>query len=131
MLYNNSEISAFQVTYILYFFTCIFNFCYTKLVLRESLMPEPNQFVGQFLFRCFIGSLGFTFFYFAMMLIEVSKAVVLYWTNPIWVMVLASVFLRERISTADVVAIVVTFSGVLILTYGSAKQTPADQTVEV
>ena len=61
-------------------------------------------------------------------LIEMSKAVVLFWTNPMVTAIMAWLFLKEKITTYDWAAISVAIAGVCVIQNPFMTSESADET---
>jgi drug/metabolite transporter (DMT)-like permease len=48
-------------------------------------------------------------------LLELSKAAVIFWTNPMIIAVIAYLTLKERLTKFDVLAIILAFFGILLI----------------
>lgn len=96
------------------FFALVFQSIYIWYWEKGALFTIPRGYQCLAVTRGVFGMVGLCSNYTAMMLIDLSKSNVLYWTNPIWVMILARIFLGERLSWIDGVAIIVTFAGVIL-----------------
>jgi len=63
----------------------------------------------------FTGFCGITGYFLSIQLVDFSKAAVLYWTNPMITALISYFWLREAISFFDWVAILCSFTGIIII----------------
>jgi len=59
--------------------------------------------------------MGITGYYLAIQYIDLSKAAVLYWTNPMMTAVIAYFWLHEAVSCVDWIAIGCSFTGIIFI----------------
>lgn len=95
------------------------------------LIKEPKGFkikpkdIPLFLALGLVSILFFTCCYFtAIRLMTMSTAAILLYTSPIWVMILAVIFLKEKISSRKITALVLAFSGCVLVSGFGGKVTP-------
>lgn len=53
---------------------------------------------------------------------DLSKAAVLYWTNPMFTALISSIWLKEMLSLVDWAAIFVSFAGIIVIQNPLARQ---------
>lgn len=95
------------------------------------LIKEPKGFrikakdIPLFLALGLVSILFFTCCYFtAIRLMTMSTAAILLYTSPIWVMILAIIFLKEKITTQKIIALVLAFAGCVLVSGFGGKVTP-------
>ena len=59
--------------------------------------------------------MGVTGYYLALQFLDMSKAAVLYWTNPMFTAIITYFVLKEAISFVDWLAIACSFAGIIII----------------
>ena len=96
------------------------------------LIKDPKGFkispkdIPLFLALGLVSILFFTCCYFtAIRLMTMSTAAILLYTSPIWVMILAIIFLKEKITAGKIIALVLAFSGCVLVSGFGGKATPA------
>lgn len=94
------------------------------------LIKDPKGFkinpkdIPLFLALGLVSILFFTCCYFtAIRLMTMSTAAILLYTSPIWVMILAIIFLKEKISLQKVIALVLAFAGCVLVSGFGGKVT--------
>ena len=94
------------------------------------LIKEPRGFkikvqdIPLFLALGLVSILFFTCCYFtAIRLMTMSTAAILLYTSPIWVMVLAIIFLKEKITVQKIIALVLAFAGCVLVSGFGGKVT--------
>ena len=95
------------------------------------LIKDPKGFkispkdIPLFLALGLVSILFFTCCYFtAIRLMTMSTAAILLYTSPIWVMILAVFFLKEKINTKKIIALVLAFAGCVLVSGFGGKVTP-------
>ncbi|MBO4680993.1 MAG: EamA family transporter [Clostridiales bacterium] len=95
------------------------------------LIKDPKGFkislkdVPLFLALGLVSILFFTCCYFtAIRLMTMSTAAILLYTSPIWVMILAVIFLKEKINARKIVSLVLAFAGCVLVSGFGGKVTP-------
>jgi drug/metabolite transporter (DMT)-like permease len=73
--------------------------------------------------RNFSGFIGITGYYLAIQYTDLSKAAVLYWTNPMFTALISACWMRETISFIDWMAILASFAGIIIIQNPLARKT--------
>jgi drug/metabolite transporter (DMT)-like permease len=94
------------------------------------LIKEPKGFkisprdIPLFLALGLVSILFFTCCYFtAIRLMTMSTAAILLYTSPIWVMILAIIFLKEKITVQKIIALVLAFAGCVLVSGFGGKVT--------
>ena len=94
------------------------------------LIKDPKGFKIQvrdiplFLALGLVSILFFTCCYFtAIRLMTMSTAAILLYTSPIWVMVLSVIFLKEKITSRKVIALILAFAGCILVSGFGGKVT--------
>lgn len=94
------------------------------------LIKDPKGFkikakdIPLFLALGLVSILFFTCCYFtAIRLMTMSTAAILLYTSPIWVMILAIIFLKEKITIRKVIALVLAFAGCVLVSGFGGKVT--------
>ncbi len=94
------------------------------------LIKDPKGFkislkdIPLFLALGLVSILFFTCCYFtAIRLMTMSTAAILLYTSPIWVMVLAIIFLKEKITLQKIIALVLAFAGCVLVSGFGGKVT--------
>ena len=94
------------------------------------LIKDPKGFkikakdIPLFLALGLVSILFFTCCYFtAIRLMTMSTAAILLYTSPIWVMILAIIFLKEKITVRKVIALVLAFAGCVLVSGFGGKVT--------
>lgn len=76
--------------------------------------------------RCLTGFIGISAYYLAIQYTDLSKAAVLYWTNPMFTAVISYIWLKESLSLIDWGAILASFSGIIIIQNPLSRKAIAD-----
>jgi len=97
------------------------------LVKRARVSPWGNR-KWILILRGVFGFAAMSCFYYALTRLPIAEATVLHFTNPLWTALVAAIFLRERLSPSVLVAILVSFVGVIFVTrptvlFGGAAST--------
>ena len=94
------------------------------------LIKDPKGFkihvrdIPLFLALGLVSILFFTCCYFtAIRLMTMSTAAILLYTSPIWVMVLSVIFLKEKITSRKVIALILAFAGCILVSGFGGKVT--------
>ena len=108
------EISSFEVIYWKQFSMMFFEYFFIKATGHDH-MEVPKDLRVTVLLRAITGFGGLAGYFTATKFTNLSKATVLFWTNPIFTALYARIFLKEQISCYDWVAILLAFFGVVLL----------------
>lgn len=71
--------------------------------------------------RCGLGNIGFILITYSFKVLPLSIGTVIIACSPFAVAVMSSVVLNESISNIDVIAIIVSFAGIVILSFGGEQ----------
>lgn len=104
-------LNAFQISHSRFLFA--FLIILTIFITRNIKFSSPN-FKLHFL-RSFSGWLGVSILFGASSMIPISDAIAINFTNPIFAMLLAVFILKERVGTLGWIAVLITFSGAILL----------------
>jgi len=97
------------------------------LVARIDLFV-PKQDRIYLVGRVIVGVTGSYTYLLAVKYLPISISMILFFTGPFWATILAYFFLGEMIARNEVIAMVVAFSGVIII--ATAKQPASDEVLE-
>ena len=92
----------------------IFSYCIIRF-LGEDQFGVPKDLRPIILIRAVSGFLGITGYYVAIKMTSLSKASMLFYTNPIFTALFARIFLQEQISYYDWFSIFLAFFGIFLL----------------
>ena len=110
--------TAFYLEFFVFFFIALLLFKKNNLILfKQSLVTVLNQ-KKLLIIIFFIGlltTLGSLFYSFAISLIYVSIAITLINMAPLVTAIVARIFINERLSTKQVIGIIITIVGVIII----------------
>jgi drug/metabolite transporter (DMT)-like permease len=88
---------------------------FTVLKYKNLSIFGPRRLLKILLFRGFVGSCALICLYFAIMLINPSDAITIAHTSIVITAVLARIFLKEKITLAHFIALILTIIGVLFI----------------
>ena len=113
-LYSIISISSFEVIYWRSFLMATFDYIFMKIFSIDHMgIPKDLRLtVGM---RAVVGFGGIAGYFTAIKLTSLSKASVLFFTNPIFTALNARLFLKESISYFDWLAILFSFFGIVLL----------------
>jgi drug/metabolite transporter (DMT)-like permease len=114
LLYMNSNINTYEFTYWNSIVMGILNLCLFKLNNKDHLLVRDDMRTTLVL-RSICAFIGATGFYLALQYTDLSKATVLYWTNPMMTAMLSYFWINEALSFVDWLAIFVSFAGILVI----------------
>lgn len=114
MLYLNSDINTYEFTYWNSIVIGILNLIMFKSYDRDHLLVR-DDIRTTLILRSICAFLGATGFYLALQYTDLSKATVLFWTNPMMTAVLSYFVINEALSFIDWLAIAVSFGGILVI----------------
>lgn len=83
--------------------------------LRRRGVPLWGHRRGLLVLRGLLGYAGLSCFFYALVHLPLAEATVLQYTNPVFTAVLAGVFLAERIRPRDLVLVLASLSGVVLM----------------
>lgn len=114
MLYLNSTITAYEVTYWQNILMVAFNYIWMRALNRDPFaVPQGLRYT--LILRNLAGFIGITGYYLAIQYTDLSKAAVLYWTNPMFTALISSIWLKEMLSLIDWAAIFISFAGIIVI----------------
>ncbi len=87
---------------------------FRKSSFRDLITIGKTEF-KHFFFLSLILVVEMILFFYSFYFIDVNKAVFLFLTSPIITLIMADVFLREKMSLTDIVAVVISFIGVVLM----------------
>ena len=76
--------------------------------------------------RALFGTIGLTSLTFGVLLIPLAVANIIYNTAVVWSAIVAWILLGERLSKLQVYGLVVSFVGIILITYSSLQTDPAE-----
>ena len=114
LLYLHSEINTYEVTYWQSMMMMIFNFGMFKAFGQDHL-KVPDKMRVTLILRSITSFLGLSLYYLAIEYTDLSKATVLYWSNPMMVAVISFFWIHERLNFLDWIAIFISFFGLLVI----------------
>ncbi|CDW78650.1 membrane protein [Stylonychia lemnae] len=126
-LLHNSPIHPFELAYWygwLLFLVVYANMRYQKI----DTFSMSKEAIPTLILRGTIGVCANICFNIALQLISMSKASVLFWTNPIIIAILGRVFLKEKLTYFDWIACFLAFIGVLLIQNPFQSQPKSDDT---
>ena len=98
----------------------IFTLALSAAALRHARVSPWGERRGLLLLRGTLGWAALSCYYFSLVHLPLSEATLIQYTNPIFATILAAAFLRERIGVADVLCLVASLGGVLLVTRPAA-----------
>lgn len=113
-LYLNSNISAYEVTYWQNIILIVLYYGMLRS-LRQDFLKVPDDLRTSLIWLGFLGFMGISSYYLALAYIDLSKAAVLYWTNPMFTAIITYFWIRESISFIDWIAIACSFTGIILI----------------
>ena len=108
------EIGSFEFIYWKSVSMILFEYVFIKASGSDH-MDVPKELRTTIFCRALTGFIGMSGLFTGIQLTSMSKAVVLFNVNPIFVAIFARIFLGEKISYFDWVAIVLAFFGIVLL----------------
>ena len=106
------DLHPFEMT----FFRCFFSlFILAPMLLRHGLLPLRTRHFGMHCLRGGLQSFGMICAHWAIAIAPLAKVTALSFTGPLFATVLAAFFLRERIRLRRIAALLVGFSGALVI----------------
>ena len=134
-LYVHMEITPFEVVYWRSVLMVIFQYLFIK-GLKVDHMDIPTELKSTVLLRSIAGFIGLAGLYTAFKLTSLSKASVIWSTNPIFTAIYARVFLKENLSYYDWFSILACFFGIILLqnpfgSHDSVSTNDIDPTLDV
>jgi drug/metabolite transporter (DMT)-like permease len=114
LLFNNSNVLAYEVTYWQSMIIIVFEYSMIRS-LKKDHFKIPENMRNTFILRNITGFVGTTSYFVAIQYTDLSKAAVLYWTNPMFTAVIAYIWLKESLTLIDWGAIFTSFAGIIII----------------
>ena len=114
ILYQHSLITAYEITYWQSLFMTIVQYGMMR-GLKKDPYAVPQGLRMTLILRNITGFIGITGYYLAIQYTDLSKAAVLYWTNPMFTAVIAYIWLKETLTLIDWAAIFTSFAGIIII----------------
>lgn len=106
------DLHPFEIT----FFRCLFSlFLLAPLLLRYGLAPLKTKNFGFHTLRGALQSFGMIVSHWAFAIAPLAKITALSFSGPLFATLLATLFLKERIRMRRIVALIVGFSGALVI----------------
>ncbi len=87
----------------------------TMKALGASVFPIPVKVRPTFILRCLSGFLCNACYVLSLKYISLSKASVLFWTCPLFVALMASYYLGEKLTVYDWTALLLSFTGIVVI----------------
>lgn len=98
------------------FYRSVFSFTSVLVVVGARRRGTlKTQYLGSHILRCILGTISLIAYFYAMAGLPLATAQTLNYTSPIFLAIMTTVVLRERLSTGLLTAIVLGFAGVAIL----------------
>ena len=113
-LYLKSSVSTFEVTYWQSIVMGVLNFSLFKVYGKDHLQV-PRNMRTTLILRSIFGFLGTIGYYLALQYTDLSKATILFWTNPVFTAIIAYFMINEHLNFIDWLAIFVSFFGILVI----------------
>lgn len=110
--YSAQQLPPFEVLFLRYFFGAAFM---VPWMMRGGWTFIKNAPFKKFLLRSLTILCGAMLWFYALSIMPLPEASALSFANPLFTMVLAGLILKERISGARWIAVVVGFAGVLVM----------------
>jgi len=129
MLYLYSDINTYEFTYWNSIVMMILNLFMFKSYDRDHLLVRDDMRTTLIL-RSICAFVGATGFYLALQFTDLTKATVLFWTNPMITAVLSYLVIDEALSFIDWLAIAVSFGGILVIQNPWSHFADAGRTIE-
>lgn len=115
-------ISPFQFSHIRSM--CSLFLCFSLIKQEGSSIIYSNKMTMQgLLIRGVVGSIASTLNSYAISMINLTKAVILYYSNPIFTILFSWLLLKESVSKYDMISLIVSFVGVVLICMSSPEET--------
>ena len=99
----------------------IFNFIYVKFGAQQDLTNVPEKYRKFIIVRAICGWWGIAAYWSACQYIPVGIATCIDSLKALWLATLASIFLQEKLTKYEILAIFSAFVGVIVMNYPFAK----------
>ena len=76
----------------------------------------PRKHYVKMVIRSLLGTWGFILWFYIITMMPLTLATVIFQTNPFWMTILAICFLQEKIMIVEIIAMVLSFGGVIMVT---------------
>ena len=97
------------------FVRSLLSLVFTYVLLKRAQIPVWGQRKGLLVLRGIFGFIALSCFFFALTRLPLADVTVLHFTNPVFTAVLAALVLHERVGPREVVGLLVSLSGVLLV----------------
>ena len=92
-------------------------FFFTVLAKSPKLFIIPKGFRLLILYRCIVGTISFSLVFAGLKYLTYSTSMILYFLYPLYTSVLARIFLKESLSVWDLIALIISFFGVVLFAF--------------
>ena len=124
-LYLHSKIAPFEVSYVSGIAVLIVMSIMAMLMGKEIIeVPKTARFA--LILRGLSGFISNIFFQQSIKMISLTKQTLLFFTNPMFVALFAWIFLKERITKYEILQILATFCGVILIMNPLGETTTKD-----
>ena len=113
-LERNNPIDPNEWMYWICLTVCILNI-FASWYTNANLFPIPKNLRVIFIVRMFSGMLSNITFLISLKFIPFAKASVIFWTSPVFTALGASIFLKEKLTKFDWVALVIAFICIIVI----------------
>lgn len=90
-------------------------YCHGRFIGKVNPFAIQSKMYLPLFWRCLYGSFAFYFELIALYLMPISLAIPIYFTQPIFAMVIGYIYLNEKMSKIDVVGVFVSMVGVILI----------------
>jgi drug/metabolite transporter (DMT)-like permease len=97
------------------FVRSLLSLVFTYVLLKRARVPVGGNRKGALVLRGLFGFIALSCFFFALTRLPLADATVLHFTNPVFAAVLAAVLLHERVGPKEVLGLLVSLSGVVLV----------------
>ena len=125
-LYSTMSISSFEVVYWRSFLMATFDYIFMRIS-KIDHMGIPDDLRPTVFLRAIVGFGGIAGYFTAIKLTSLSKASVLFFTNPIFTALNARLFLKESLSYYDWMAILFAFFGIILLQNPFGRESSSEE----
>ena len=114
VIYNTSNITAFEMAYLRCLTTIVGNTIYAQFV-NVDVLSIPKTCYKTLLKRIFCATSGFIFGFLALKLMTYSEYMSISYVYPMLTQITAYLLLREKLTIYDIISCITSFSGVIII----------------